>query len=258
MACHFAYSFSSSSSSSFSFLHRNFCVNPNKFKSPNRSTVLFSPAGAHCGAPSSSLVFEAAWLFGPPANFEASKLEVIFKGEEMNMYSRITPRTYTLSHCDRTAKLTLSVSSIINLDQLKGWYNKDDVVAEWKKVMGEMCLHIHCYVSGSNLLQDLAAEFRYHIFCKELPLVLKAVLHGDSMLFREYPELMNASVRVYFHSSSHSYNRVERWGPLKEAAQGNKGEQVRGFLNASENGSQPPIKWGSSKSILQVLMAFLL
>lgn len=55
--------------------------------------------------------------------------------------------------------------------QLKGWYSKDDVVAEWKRVNGEMCLHIHCYVSGLNLLLDLAAEFRYHIFSKEMPLV---------------------------------------------------------------------------------------
>lgn len=49
--------------------------------------------------------------------------------------------------------------------------------------------------------------------------VLKAVLHGDSMLFRENPELMNALVRVYFHSSSKIYNRMECWGPLKDAAE---------------------------------------
>ena len=55
--------------------------------------------------------------------------------------------------------------------QLRGWYNKDDVVAEWKKVKDDMCLHVHCYVSGPNPLLDLAAEFRYHIFSKELPLV---------------------------------------------------------------------------------------
>jgi len=55
--------------------------------------------------------------------------------------------------------------------QLKGWYNKDDVVAEWTQVNGNMCLDVHCYVSGPNLLQELAAEFRYLIFSKELPLV---------------------------------------------------------------------------------------
>lgn len=49
--------------------------------------------------------------------------------------------------------------------------------------------------------------------------VLKAVLHGDSALFRDHPELLDALVRVYFHSSSQKYNRTECWGPLKKAAE---------------------------------------
>ena len=49
--------------------------------------------------------------------------------------------------------------------------------------------------------------------------VLKAVLHGDSVLFREHPELLDALVRVYFHSSSRKYNGTECWGPLKNAAE---------------------------------------
>ncbi|THG20635.1 hypothetical protein TEA_007510 [Camellia sinensis var. sinensis] len=103
--------------------------------------------------------------------------------------------------------------------KLKGWYSKDDVVAEWKEVKGDTYLDVHCYVSGPNLLLDPAAEFRYHIFSKELPLVLKAVMHGDSLLFTEHQELLDAFVRVYFHSSLKKYNRVECWGPLKDAAQ---------------------------------------
>ncbi|KAK9273362.1 hypothetical protein L1049_018171 [Liquidambar formosana] len=162
---------------------------------------------------------ETARLLGPRARFEASKLKVVLMGEGMNGYSGITPRTYILSHCNLAANLTLTISNVINLDQLKGWYSKDDVVAEWKDVNGDMCLHVHCYVSGPNPLLDLAAEFRYHIFCKELPLVLTAALHGDSVLFRERPELLDALVWAYFHSSSKKYNRMECWGPLKDAAE---------------------------------------
>ncbi|KAL3572768.1 hypothetical protein D5086_026672 [Populus alba] len=83
--------------------------------------------------------------------------------EEMNQYAAIIPRTYMLSHCDFTADLTLIVSNVINLDQfdyltggdyglpvvyiqLGGWYSKDDVVAEWKKLEGQLALHVHCYV----------------------------------------------------------------------------------------------------------------
>ncbi|KAF6137918.1 hypothetical protein GIB67_041791 [Kingdonia uniflora] len=49
---------------------------------------------------------------------------------------------------------------------------RDDVVAEWKVKEG-MCLNIHCRVGGPNVLANLAAKFRYHIFTKELPLSKK-------------------------------------------------------------------------------------
>ncbi|URE30263.1 hypothetical protein MUK42_17463 [Musa troglodytarum] len=165
----------------------------------------------------------AARLLGPPTRFEASKLKVVFMGEELEKQSLSTiPRAYTLTHCDFTANLTLAVSSNTHNNKLMGWQttlHRDDVVAEWKKIKEEMSLHVHCYVSGPNILQDLAAGFRYHIFSKELPLVLKAVVHGDSVLFGKHPELMEAKVWVYFHSKSKKYNRVECWGPLKDASQ---------------------------------------
>ncbi|CAB4289054.1 unnamed protein product [Prunus armeniaca] len=203
-----------------------------------------------------TLVSEAVSLLGP-ATFVASKLKVEFIGEEFNNYVGIIPRTYILSHCDFTANLTLTISNVINLDQLKGWYSKDDVVAEWKRVNGEMCLHIHCYVSGPNLMLDLAAEFRYHIFSKEMPLVLKAVLHGDSLLFREHPELLDAMVRVYFHSNLKKYNRIECWGPLKDAVEGRQGDNTKG-ITAHMDSSHPGDKQGTPKSIFQVLFALLL
>ena len=123
-------------------------------------------------------------LLVPQANFDSSKLKVEFLGELLENKSNggiITPRTYILSHCDFTANLTLTISNVINLDQLEGWYKKDDVVAEWKKVNDELRLHIHCCVSGMSLLQDVAAELRYHIFSKELPLV--SLLHLLSIWF---------------------------------------------------------------------------
>lgn len=47
--------------------------------------------------------------------------------------------------------------------------------------------------------------------------VLKAIQCGDSELFHEHPELLDSIVRVYFHSSSKIYNRMECWGPLRDA-----------------------------------------
>jgi magnesium dechelatase len=121
-------------------------------------------------------VSQTARLFGP-AIFEASKLKVLFLGVDDEAGSKQhgpLPRTYTLTHSDVTARLTLAVSHTINRAQLQGWYNRlqrDEVVAEWKKVRGRMSLHVHCHISGGHFLLDLIAGLRYVIFRKELPVV---------------------------------------------------------------------------------------
>ncbi|PSR91528.1 Protein STAY-GREEN like [Actinidia chinensis var. chinensis] len=161
-----------------------------------------------------------ARLFGP-AIFEASKLKVLFLGIDEKNHPEKLPRTYTLTHSDVTSKITLAISQTINNSQLQGWYNKfqrDEVVAEWRKVKGKMSLHVHCHISGGHFLLDLCARLRYFIFYKELPVVLKAFVHGDGDLFNNYPELEEAMVWVYFHSNIQEFNKVECWGPLKEAA----------------------------------------
>ncbi|KAL0367883.1 UNVERIFIED_CONTAM: Magnesium dechelatase SGRL, chloroplastic [Sesamum calycinum] len=132
---------------------------------PSPPALLFTHASSARPPSYNSLVFQAARLLGPPARFEASKLKVLFMGEEVITQQRIVPRTYTLSHCDFTADLTLTISNLVQRDQ-----------------------------------------------------VLEAVVFGDSDLFREHKQLMDALVRVYFHSSSKKYNRMECWGPLKDAA----------------------------------------
>ncbi|XP_050376875.1 protein STAY-GREEN homolog, chloroplastic-like [Argentina anserina] len=161
-----------------------------------------------------------ARLFGP-AIFESSKLKVLFLGVDEKKHPGNLPRTYTLTHSDVTSKLTLAISQTINNSQLQGWYNKlqrDEVVAEWKKVKDKMSLHVHCHISGGHFLLDLFSRLRYFIFCKELPVVLKAFIHGDENLFNNYPELEEAQVWVYFHSNIPEFNKVECWGPLRDAS----------------------------------------
>ncbi|CAM0870451.1 unnamed protein product [Alopecurus aequalis] len=160
-----------------------------------------------------------ARLLGP-AIFDASKLKVVFVGVAEEHPGKL-PRTYTLTHSDVTARLTLAVSQTVHGAQLRGWYSRlqrDEVVAEWKKVHGDMSLHVYCHISGGHLLLDLVAPLRYAIFRKELPVVLKAFVHGDGSLFSSHPELEEATVWVHFHSNLPSFNRVECWGPLCDAA----------------------------------------
>ncbi|KAK1303108.1 hypothetical protein QJS10_CPB11g00762 [Acorus calamus] len=165
-------------------------------------------------------VFPVARLFGP-AIFEASKLKVLFLGVDEEKHPGNLPRAYTLTHSDITSKITLAISNTINRSQLQGWYNRlqrDEVVAEWKKVKGKMSLHVHCHISGGHFLLDFIAKLRYYIFSKELPVVLKAFVHADGNLLNNHPELEEALVWVYFHSNLPEFNRVECWGPLREAA----------------------------------------
>ncbi|WMV57271.1 hypothetical protein MTR67_050656 [Solanum verrucosum] len=168
----------------------------------------------------SQSIVPVARLFGPSI-FEASKLKVLFLGVDEKKHPAKLPRTYTLTHSDITCKLTLAVSQTINNSQLEGWYNRlqrDEVVAEWRKVKGTMSLHVHCHISGDHFLLDFVARLRYYIFCKELPVVLKAFVHGDGNLLKNYPELEEALVWVYFHSNIQEFNKVDCWGPLKEAS----------------------------------------
>ncbi|KAI3787618.1 hypothetical protein L1987_42211 [Smallanthus sonchifolius] len=187
-----------------SFLHQN--------------TIFITNRGRKIKKINQALV-PVARLFGPSI-FEAPKLKVLFIGVDDKKHPGNLPRTYTLTHSDITSKLTLAISQTINNSQLQGWYNKlyrDEVVAEWRKVKGNMSLHVHCHISGGHFLLDLCAHLRFFIFTKELPLVLKAFAHGDGNLLNNYPELQEASVWVYFHSNVQEFNRVECLGPLKEA-----------------------------------------
>ncbi|KAI7738075.1 hypothetical protein M8C21_018064 [Ambrosia artemisiifolia] len=162
-------------------------------------------------------IVPVARLFGPSI-FEAPKLKVLFIGVDDKKHPGNLPRTYTLTHSDVTSKLTLAISQTINSSQ--GWYNKlyrDEVVGEWRKVKGNMSLHVHCHISGGHFLLDLCARLRFFIFTKELPLVLKAFAYGDGNLLNNYPELQEALVWVYFHSNVKEFNKVECWGPLLKA-----------------------------------------
>lgn len=61
---------------------------------------------------------QVARLFGP-AIFESSKLKVLFLGVDEKKHPSTLPRTYTLTHSDITAKLTLAISHSINNSQVK-------------------------------------------------------------------------------------------------------------------------------------------
>ncbi|XP_043720942.1 protein STAY-GREEN homolog, chloroplastic-like [Telopea speciosissima] len=100
---------------------------------------------------------QVARLFGPA-----------ILGVDKKKHPGNLPRTYMLTHSDITSKLTLATSQSINSAQLQGWYNRlqrDEVVAEWKKVKGKMSLHVHCHISGGHFLLNLIATQILHLLC---------------------------------------------------------------------------------------------
>ncbi|KAE8678003.1 Protein STAY-GREEN [Hibiscus syriacus] len=188
-------------------------------------------------------VVPVARLFGP-AIFEASKLKVLFLGVDEKKHPGKLPRAYTLTHSDITAKLTLAISQTINNSQLQGWANRiyrDEVVAEWKKVKGKMSLHVHCHISGGHFLLDLCARLRYFIFCKELPVVLKAFVHGDGNLLKNYQNCRSRWFGFIFTRtcrSSTGWNAGVRWWKRSTSSGGDGGcdGKRQEVLEASGNG----------------------
>ncbi|MFS7941702.1 putative staygreen protein [Helianthus anomalus] len=197
-------------------------------------------------------IVPVARLFGPSI-FEAPKLKVMFIGVDDKKHpGNDLPRTYTLTHSDVTSNLTLAISPSINNNQLQGWYNKfyrDEVIAEWRKVKGNMSLHVHCHISGGHFFLDLCAHLRFYIFTKELPLVLKAFAYGDGNLLKNYPELQEALVWVYFHSNDKEFNRVECWGPLMKALSSSSSSSSSSFGSTIDEGESS--NWEVPKACLK-------
>ncbi|XP_040867130.1 protein STAY-GREEN homolog, chloroplastic isoform X3 [Glycine max] len=131
-----------------------------------------------------------ARLFGP-AIFEVSKLEVLFLGMDQKKHPADLPRTYTLTHSDITSKITLSISQTINNSQ----------------GMPQL-MDGGCDSYKNRAWTNTGLDTRQ---------VLNAFSHGDKNLFKDYPELHDALVWVYFHSNISEFNKVECWGPLKDA-----------------------------------------
>lgn len=87
------------------------------------------------------------------------------------------------------------------LMQLKGWYSKlqrDEVVAEWKRVQGKMSLHVHCHISGGNFLHNIIANLRFYIFRKELPVVSSCSIK----FWHHYVQQLCLCLRGHTHDSS--------------------------------------------------------
>jgi len=129
----------------------------------------------------------------------------------------LTPRRYTLTHSDATGDMYLTIGADYDRQQLRGWQARlmrDEVLGEWRRGRDSPELHVDCHVSGGIILGP--ASWRYAIFRRELPLALEAICCGDRELLEGQDQLTQSPIWVHFHASQPRYNRVERWGTVRE------------------------------------------
>lgn len=146
------------------------------------------------------------------------KLHVDFKdGIDQNILD--LPRTYTLTHSDKTGDLFMTIGRAYNYPQISNLltrFMRDEVLAEWQTVPDGFELHLHCHVSGGFVLGP--AGWRLNIFRSHLPLVLEAFYYGDREIYGHTPALEQCEVMVYFRSHRPRTNLIENWGPMGKYA----------------------------------------
>jgi hypothetical protein len=132
-------------------------------------------------------------------------------------YAPAAPRLYTLTHSDSTGDLFLSIGPCYDKKQISGLYTRlmrDEVLAELKEDSEGLSLNVHCHVSGGFVFGR--AKWRYNIFCSELSLVLEAIRFGDKAFFEGDPQLHNIPILVHFKSTDKKYDKIEKWGLLRD------------------------------------------
>ena len=131
--------------------------------------------------------------------------------EGLGYENDVINRKYTLTHSDETGDLYLYIGENYAIDRIKE--NRDEVLANWIKISETYILRVDLHL---DLESNERIEIRDIIFREELPLALKAIVYGDRKIYINKRELINAPIVVYFNSSDPKYNKVEKWGTIKD------------------------------------------
>ncbi|NHJ87330.1 MAG: hypothetical protein FK734_17835 [Asgard group archaeon] len=134
--------------------------------------------------------------------------------DEIQSYTELFPRRYTLTHSDFTGELFLTIAKQFDNKQISKFYTRlmrDEVLAEWLiNNKGNPELHLYLQVSGGIVFGT--ARIRDRIFRHHLPLVLEVIRYGDQKHFNDHPELDEAPIIAHFNSPRRKFNRIEEMG----------------------------------------------
>jgi hypothetical protein len=149
-------------------------------------------------------------------SFNSDKLHVTCR-ESCEVGKDFLPRRYTLTHSDSTGELFLTIDCDYDKNQISSFYTRfmrDEVLAEWQENDEKYELHLYLHVSGGFVFGW--AKLRYKIFKFHLPLVLKALIHGDQNLLDLFPQLNDSKILVHFNSEKNKYHKIKNYGTIKD------------------------------------------
>jgi hypothetical protein len=103
-----------------------------------------------------------------------------------------------LTHSDKTGQLFLIIG--LSYDELAiNQQMRNEVLAYWSRTCGEYELRGRVYVSQGEFDENLSM-IRYHIFKRELPLALAAIINRDNKFYTYYPWLLDVPIYIEFIS----------------------------------------------------------
>ncbi|RIW38367.1 hypothetical protein D3H55_02175 [Bacillus salacetis] len=143
------------------------------------------------------------------SEFDSEKLSLTYIPPASIFYP-MDGRKYTLTHSDLTGELFLSAGCVYDMAKIDPLM-RDEVLAEWVRVMGQYTLSGKVHVSGGEFEKNLS-KVRYMIFQKELPLALTAIVNGDNGFFTYFPWLLDAPIYISFESIYPEFNHVQFYG----------------------------------------------
>ncbi|MGM0844829.1 MAG: staygreen family protein [Bacillota bacterium] len=154
------------------------------------------------------------------SEFNPEKLSVTYL-PPASVFNPLDARKYTLTHSDITGELFLSIGCNYDVTKLDTKM-RDEVLAEWVRVLGQYTLSGKVYVSGGEFDENLS-KVRYMIFQKEMPLALSAIVNGDSGFFSYFPWLLDAPIYIAFQSEFPDYQGIQYFGTPRRYLKNGRG-----------------------------------
>jgi len=147
------------------------------------------------------------------SKFDPAKLKLTYF-PPATPFKPVDERKYTFTHSDVTGELFLTIGYCYDFDAIN-MKLRDEVFAEWKHTMGQYTLTGKVFVSNGEF-NEKYSMIRFHIFQKELPLALTAMVYGDRNFYMNHPWLLDSPIYVQFESAFPQFHQLIYYGTPRQ------------------------------------------